>query len=75
MARTLLIAGLNSSATVLAKASTTVAALPTPGGDRATDLPSARQNTLDARSIPEPGTLLCVLAALAGLVWMGRRGG
>ena len=74
-ARTLLIAGLNSSATVLAKAGTTIAALPTPGGEWGTDLPSARQNSLDARSIPEPGTLLCVLAALAGLAWMGRRGG
>ena len=74
LARTVLIAGLNSSATVLAKAGTTIAALPTPGGERGTDLLSTRQNTLDARSIPEPGTLLCVLAALAGLAWMGRRG-
>ena len=74
LARTVLIAGLNSSATVLAKAGTTIAALPAPGGERGTDLPSTPQNTLEARSVPEPGTLLCVLAALAGLVWVGRRG-
>ena len=72
---TLLIAGLNGSANVLAKAGTTFASLPVPGGERGTDPPSTRQNTSDPRSIPEPGTLLCVLAALAGLVWVGRRGG
>ena len=72
---TLLIAGLNGSASVLAKAGTTIASLPVPGGERGTDRLSTRQNTSDPRSIPEPGTLLCVLAGLAGLAWVGRRGG
>ena len=75
LTNTVLIAGLNGSASVLAKASTTIASLPVSGGERGTDLPSTRQNTLDPRSVPEPGTLLCVLAALAGLVWVGRKGG
>ena len=75
LTRTVLVAGLNNSASLLAKASSTIAALPVAGGDPGTDLPSMRQNNLDAQSIPEPGTLLCVLAALAGLVWVGRRGG
>ena len=73
LARTLLIAGLNSSASVLAKASTTIAALPVTGGEPGGGPLSTRQNTLDTRSVPEPGTLLCVLAALAGLAWVGRR--
>ena len=75
LTRTVLVAGLNNSASLLAKASSTIAALPVAGGDPGIDLPSMRQNNLDAQSIPEPGTLLCVLAALAGLVWVGRRGG
>lgn len=73
--RTTLIAGLNGSAELLARASTTITALPKPGGAPGPSVSATRQSLSDLRSVPEPGTLLCVLAALAGLVWVGRRGG
>ena len=72
--RTTLIAGLNGSAELLARAGTTIAALPLPGGEPGPGAASGRQHASDLLSVPEPGTLLCVLAALLGLVWVGRRG-
>ena len=73
--RATLIAGLQGSAQVLAKVSTTIASLPVPVGEPGPGGPSTRQNAPDPLQVPEPGTLLCVLAALAGLAWVGRRGG
>ena len=72
---TTLIAGLNGSAALLARASTMIAALPIPGSEAGPGVSSARQPASDSQAVPEPGTLLCVLAALLGLVWVGRRGG
>ena len=73
--RPVLVAGLNGSAAVLARASTTIAALTVPagepgGGGGGT---STRQNSLQPQAVPEPGTLLSVLAALAALAWVGSR--
>lgn len=73
--RTTVIAGVLGSAELLARAGTTIAALRVPVGEPDPAVPSIRQNSADPRSVPEPGTLLCVLAALAGLVWVGRRRG
>ena len=73
--RTTLIAGLNGSAELLARAGTMIAALPIPAGEPGPSVPSTRQNAPDSQSVPEPGTLLCVLVGLAALAWVGRRDG
>ena len=73
--RTPVIVGFKASADLLARAAATISSLAVPGGEPGPASPSTRSAESDRQRVPEPGTLLCVLAALAGLVWVGRHKG